>query len=240
MSQFPHSVARTRESIEISERDRAVIRFFNTVYAWLAVGLTLTAITAYVTATTDSLFQAVYSSPGMIAGIGVLCLLISLGVQWTAGRLNSTVALLLYLIYATGLGVLCSYVFVVYSMKTIGAAFLLTAGIFAAMSVYGFVTKKDLSSMGSLLFMALIGVILASIVNIFVANSIVSWIITYAVLGIFIGFTAYDTQQLRRAAYATADYPEMANRYAIVGSLLLYICFINILLSLLRILGEQE
>jgi len=238
MSMHPNSTS--YQSADAATSSRAVVRFFNVVYAWMAVGLALTALAAYVTAVTPALREAVYGNMAVVIGLSVGCLAISLIVQFTAGKLNSFAATMLFLLYASGLGVLCSYVFIVYQMKTIGAAFVLTGGIFGAMSVYGFVTKRDLSQMGSILCMALIGVILASVVNIFVASNMLSWIVTYAVLAIFIGITAYKTQELRDTAVVTANEPELANRYAVVGALVLYIAFINMFLAILRILGNRR
>jgi hypothetical protein len=146
----------------------------------------------------------------------------------------------LFLLYSAFMGLLLSGIFRVYTLSTIGASFVLTGGVFGAMSIYGFVTKRDLTTMGSYLVMAALGLFVASIVNIFIASNAFSWIITYAVLGVFIGITAYQTQKLRAMAVQFEGNPQMLARLAIVGSLLLYIAFINMFLSILRIVGSRR
>ena len=138
------------------------------------------------------------------------------------------------------MGALLSAIFVIYKMQTIGAAFVITGGTFAAMSVYGFVTKRDLTQIGSILVMCVIGLFIASLANIFIASNALSWLITYAVLAVFIGITAYETQKLKVLAQQYGDDPNMAPRIAIIGSLLLYISFINMFMSILRIMGDRK
>jgi len=138
------------------------------------------------------------------------------------------------------MGLLLSAIFIVYPVQTIVAAFLMTGGLFGAMSVYGFVTKRDLTTMGSYLIMGALGLFAASLVNLFLASNALSWFITYAVLAVFIGITAYETQRLRNWAIQFEGNREMLTRIAIVGSLMLYISFINMFLSVLRILGSRK
>ena len=137
-------------------------------------------------------------------------------------------------------GLTLSVIFLAYTLSSIAGTFFATAGTFGAVSVYGFVTKRDLTRLGSLLFMALIGFLIASVINIFWANSTLYWIITYAGVAIFVGLTAYDTQRLRAIAIATANDPRMAARYAINGALTLYLDFINLFLLLLRLMGDRR
>ena len=146
----------------------------------------------------------------------------------------------LFMLYSALNGLTLSAIFVVYTGASLATTFLVCAGMFAAMSIYGFVTKRDLTTMGSLLFMALIGLLIASVVNIFWANSTLYWIITYAGVLIFVGLTAYDTQNLKMIALQTADNPAMAARLAISGALKLYLDFINLFLFLLRTLGDRR
>ena len=149
-------------------------------------------------------------------------------------------ATLLFLIYSALNGLTLSAIFIVYSMGTIGQAFLITAGMFAVMSVLGFITRRDLSSIGSFLLMALVGLIIASIVNIFLASSTLMWLINYLGVFIFLGLTIYDTQKLKAMAYQTQDNAALASRLAIVGSLSLYLDFINLFLLILRILNSRR
>jgi FtsH-binding integral membrane protein len=138
------------------------------------------------------------------------------------------------------MGLTLSAIFIVYAHSTIVSAFLVTAGTFGAVSVYGFVTKRDLTQYGSILFMALIGLILASVVNLFFASSALYWIITYAGVLLFVALTAYDTQKLRQIAVQTENNPTLAARLSIVGALELYLDFINLFLFILRILGNRR
>ncbi len=144
------------------------------------------------------------------------------------------------MLYAGINGVLLSGILLMYAHATVGAAFLVTAGAFAATSLYGFVTKADLSRWGSILFMALIGLILASVVNFFMASNALMWLINYAGVAIFVGLTAYDTQKLKQIAWQTSGNPALANRLAIVGSLRLYLDFINLFIFSVQILGNNS
>jgi FtsH-binding integral membrane protein len=133
-----------------------------------------------------------------------------------------------------------SIIFAVYTTASIAGTFFVTAGMFGAMAAIGWITKRDLSSLGSILFMALIGLILASIVNIFVANEALYWIITYAGVAIFCGLTAYDMQKIKKIQESGVDaYSEQGKKAAVMGALALYLDFINLFLFLLRIFGRR-
>ena len=242
MSMFPGSGAQRKPwELEYGSYDRPMARFFNTVYAWMAVGLAVTAAVAWFVSQSQVGLQMVYGGgKGMLVAILLGMFAISWGVQSAAMRINANVATALFLLYSALMGALLSGIFVVYKMQTIGGAFLMTAGTFGAMSVYGFVTKRDLTGIGSILVMAAIGLFLASIVNIFLASNGLSWIITYAVLAVFIGITAYETQKLKVFASQFGSDPNMAPRIAIVGSLILYISFMYMFMSILRIMGDRR
>lgn len=242
MSQFPQQQSRPWHLNYAGEgtRDLTVFSFFNAVYAWMAVGLAVTAAVAYMVAHSPMLEMVYRFGVGGLVLISLVAFAISWVVQSQAGRMNAGAATGLFLLYAGIMGVLCSFIFLVYPTGTLISAFLLTAGTFGAMSVYGFVTKRDLSQIGSIAAMAVFGVIIASIVNLFFASSFVSWAITYLVLGLFIVITAWETQRLRQMAEHLRGTPHLAARYAIVGSLVLYISFLNMFLSILRILGDRR
>ena len=239
MSMYPQSNVRRPIDLEYARDNRAMVNFFNTVYAWMAVGLALTAAVAWFASQSIDTLRMLYENK-----IVYVLMLVAFAVAWYAqaqvGRMSANVATGLFLLYAGLIGLIISFIFLVYSPKVLISAFLLTAGTFGGMSVYGFVTKRDLSRIGSILIMCVWGLIIASVVNIFIASGPLSWIITYATLAVFIGITAYETQMLKQIALAVGDDPVMAPRYAIVGSLVLYIAFINIFLSILRILGRGE
>jgi FtsH-binding integral membrane protein len=243
MSQYPQQQpwqpARPHE-LDYGRDTRVVASFFNIVYAWMAVGLALTGVVAWLVSQNDQLMSLVYASRGTYVLLGLGAFGIAMLVQMAAHRMSPSAALGLFLLYAALIGALIAGIFKIYPTPTIFGAFLMTGGVFGGLSVYGFITKRDLSGMGSILIMCVWGLILASIVNIFLASSLFSWIITYAVLAVFIGLTAYDTQRLKEIAYATQGDPVAARRYAIVGSLHLYVDFINIFLSILRIMGDRR
>jgi len=154
-------------------------------------------------------------------------------------RLSLGMVSFLFVFYSLLNGATLSFIFVLYTAESIASTFIVTGLTFGAMSVYGFTTKKDLSKWGSILFMALIGLIIASVVNIFFADSTLYWIITYAGILIFVGLIAYDTQKLKNIAYQVSD-EQTAGKLAIRGALSLYLDFINLFLLLLRLLGNRR
>jgi FtsH-binding integral membrane protein len=245
MSQMPNQFGYGRPrggqlEYESQADTMTVAQFFNTVYAWMCVGLALSACVGWYFSQNLDLVRLIYANKGGYLFIGLAAFGIAWYVQSQAGRLTVTVATVLFLLYAAIIGALLSGIFLIYEPKVLISAFLLTAGTFGAMSVYGFVTKRDLSRIGSMAVMLAFGFIIASMVNLFLQNDALSWVITYAILVLFVIITAYETQQLRQIAVQLADNPEMASRYAIVGSLVLYIAFINLFLAILRILGSRK
>ena len=237
MSMYPQS--RPYE-LEYGTDEKVVFNFFNAVYAWMAVGLGVTATVAYLCARSPAALSFIYANKFVVVASGLIAFAIAWAVRSAAERLSPMAATGLFLVYAAVVGMLISYIFIIYPIQTIGAAFVMTAGVFGGMSLYGWFTKRDLTSMGSILIMCAWGLFLASMVNIFLASNAFSWIITYAVLAVFIGLTAYDTQKLKQIAYSLRDNPGQASRYAIVGSLELYVDFINIFVAILRILGSRR
>ena len=239
MAQIPFGSRSDALDYESRGDSATVAQFFNTVYAWMASGLALTAVVAWWVSTQRDVMRAIFHGPTffvlLLAEIG-LVIAISAGMR----RISATVATILFMIYSALNGLTLSIIFVRFTGASLASTFVVTAGTFAAMSIYGFVTKRDLTALGSLLFMALIGLVLASIVNIFFVNATLYWIVTYAGVLIFVGLTAYDTQKLRALAIQTASDREMSNRLAIYGALSLYLDFINLFLLLLRIMGDRK
>jgi uncharacterized protein len=240
MSMHPHSHTRPVE-LEYGTDNRVVFNFFNAVYGWMAAGLAVTAAVAYVCASSQTMLSLIYGQGKfMIVALMLGAWAVAWAAQKAALEMNATLGTVLFMVYAAVIGAMISGIFIVYPVGTLMAAFLVTGGTFAAMSVYGFVTKRDLTTMGSYLTMAVFGLFFASIANVFFANDMLSWIITYAVLAVFIGLTAYYTQQLRDTAVQIGENGELASRYAIVGSIMLYIAFINMFLAILRIMGSRK
>src|SRR3954453_1011336 len=183
MSMYPQPGTRKPFELDYATSDKTLSKFFNVVYAWMAVGLAVTAAVADFVSQTDVGLRMVYGGGrGMAVIIALGMFAIAWGVQSAAMRINANVATGLFLLYSALMGALLSGIFVIYKMQTIGAAFLITGGTFAAMSVYGFVTKRDLSRIGSILVMCAFGLILASMVNLYLGSNGLSWIITYGVL----------------------------------------------------------
>jgi FtsH-binding integral membrane protein len=219
--------------------ERSVFNFFNTVYAWMCAGLGVTATVAYLVSLNAAMVRAL-NQRGIAVAFLVGSVLIVWGIRAAARKISPAAATVLFLLYAALIGAILSGIFVVYSTATLGGAFLVTAGTFGATSAYGYITKRDLTSLGSFLFMGLVGLFLATLVNIFWANSILYWAITYLGLALFIVLTAYDSQKLKQIAYATQGDPRMAARYAVIGSLELYLDFLNMFLFILRIMGSRR
>jgi FtsH-binding integral membrane protein len=242
MSRFPNFNATEPSAWQQTDTSNpAVVRFFNAVYAWMCAGLALTAVIAY--------FFSQYLQKQFVQGhqpfnmglfIGLFVVeIILVGVIASAiNRISAAAATGLFLLYAGLNGITLSGIFLVYAPSAIASAFIISAGTFGAMSVFGMLTQKDLTGMGRILFMALIGVIIASVVSMFWHNSMLQVAINYIGVFVFVGLTAYDTQKLKYIADQTSDNPAMAARMSIVGSLTLYLDFINLFLFILRILNQ--
>lgn len=209
------------------------------VYAWMTAGLLVTGAIAMFVAGVPALVMAIFGSPFLFFGLIIAQLVMVWFLSARVMSLAPGVATALFLGYAALNGLVFSMIFLAYTAASIASTFFITAGTFGAMSAYGYLTKRDLSGMGGFLFMALIGLILASVVNIFWANSTLYWIITYAGVLIFVLLTAYDTQKIRRMTERVSD-EHGERRVAIYGALTLYLDFINLFLYLLRILGNRR
>jgi FtsH-binding integral membrane protein len=223
--------------------------FLAKVFNWMAIGLGLTGVIAFLTINSQTALQMLftvqdgYAKPNMllygllIAELGMVFYL-SARIQ----KISAQAATGLFLGYSALNGVTLSTILLYYTASSVVATFFVTAGMFGAMAVYGFVTKKDLSSWGSFLFMGLIGIIIASVVNIFLGSSMMSWVISGIGVIIFTGLTAYDVQQITRMGeQGIMNGGESAIRKgAIMGALKLYLDFINLFLMLLRFMGDRR
>lgn len=217
--------------------DAAVSDYFSKVYAWMTGALALSGGVAWYAANSMGFMEWVINHQFlfyslMIAELGLVIVLSAL-----IRKMSYTTAMLSFIAYAVLTGLTLSTIFWVYTTASIGKVFAISGGLFAAMSLYGFTTKKDLSGWGSFLIMSLIGIILASIVNFFLQSPMIDWVVTYAGIIIFIGLTAYDTQKLKSFAHHTGD---MLGKMAILGALTLYLDFINLFLHLLRAIGDRR
>lgn len=217
-----------------------VATLFKSVYMQMAAALTVTGLVSYFLSQSVDFWYFLAENPSVIwiaffAQLG-LAMWMSAGIT----RMSMTTATILFILYSVLMGVTMSSIFMVYTMGSIASTFFVTAGTFFAMSIIGYVTRLDLTKVGSILFMALIGLLIATVVNIFLGSETLYWVITYVGVLIFVGLTAYDTQKLKQmfAEYGSAD--EMGNKLALLGALTLYLDFINLFLFLLRILGDRR
>jgi FtsH-binding integral membrane protein len=243
MSQFPNNSGFSRPGSMLGYESNVdsitQSRFFNAVYSWMAAGLALTAVVAWAVADSPTLRAMALSLPVLLVAFVVEIGLV-MTISGAINRISASTATVLFMLYSAINGFTLSILVLLYKGPSLAATFVVTAGTFGAMSLYGYITKRDLTRIGSLLFMALIGVILASVVNMFFASSLLYWGITYAGVLIFVGLTAYDTQQLRMIAAQTSGNPALASRLAVTGSLRLYLDFINLFLLLLRLMGNRR
>jgi FtsH-binding integral membrane protein len=222
------------------EREAQAMSFVHRVFAWMAVGLTITGAIAWVLGT--SLSEDYWQEhTGLLIGLIVLELAVVFGLVFAINRISATLAVAAFFLYSALNGVTLSIIFLAYTTGSIAGTFFICAGMFASMATLGWITKRDLSGLGSILFMALIGLILASVVNLFVASSGLYWVTTFAGVLIFAGLTAYDMNKIKQLQQAGADaYSEQGRKAAVLGALSLYLDFINLFLFLLRIFGARR
>jgi FtsH-binding integral membrane protein len=211
------------------------------VYMWMTIGLLVTAGFAWLTINTP-LQQFVFASPVVLYGLMIGELVLVFALSAAIHRISPTTATFLFLLYAALNGLTLSAIFLAYEWGTITLAFVATASLFGAMSIIGYTTKIDLSRFGGFLVAALIGLVLATIVNIFLANSTLDWILTYAGIFIFLGLTVYHTQRIKKSAIAALSQGDQLalTRIGIIGALSLYLDFINLFLRLLRIMSRRR
>ena len=211
------------------------------VYLWMTLALAVTGLTSLYVASSPGLVQSIFASRGTfwLLVIAELALVFILSARIM--KMSFSTAGIMFALYSVLNGVTMSFIFIAYTSTSIATAFFVTAGMFAAMSFIGFVTKKDLSSFGSFFTMALIGLIIASVVNIFLNSSVMYWIITYVGVLLFVGLTAYDTQKIKQMLIEYGDeVNDSTQKLALIGSLSLYLDFINLFLYILRLFGNNK
>ena len=210
------------------------------VYVWMTLALVLTGATAYGVATSPGLLMALATNKVLFFGLVIAEFALVFGVSGAINRLSLTTATLMFVAYSVINGALLSFIFLAYTMSSITSVFFITAGTFAAMAIFGYTTKKDLTSIGRLLFMALIGIIIATIVNMFIGSEGMSMIISYVGVFVFVGLTAYDSQKIKEMLLSQGAGGEQGQKLALLGALTLYLDFINLFIYLLRILGSKR
>lgn len=214
--------------------------FINKVYGWMALALAITGFVALRTASSDSLINLIAGNQIIFFGIILAELGLVIWLSSSIQSMNATRAITVFLLYSALNGLTFSILFLVYTAGSIASTFFITAGTFGVMSAYGYFTKTDLTSIGNIAFMGLIGIIIASIVNIFWHNETLYWGITYIGVLVFVGLTAYDTQKIKRMSLEMDVDSEEGSKGAIMGALALYLDFINLFIMMLRIFGNRK
>ena len=236
---FNDTVTRVSNRAEDSAAiDQGLRTYMLGIYNHMTIGLVVTGVIAFLTASNTTLLQYIYGTPlqwvVMLAPIGMVFFLSA-----RIHKLQASTAKLLFWIYSALMGLSLSYIFIAYTGASVARVFFISAGTFAAMSLYGYTTNRDLTGWGSFLFMGLIGLIIASVVNLFIGSSALDFAVSVIGVLVFTGLTAYDTQKIKHM-YNEFDTTEVASKKSIIGALNLYLDFINLFLMLLRLLGDRR
>jgi len=235
--QFDRGVVLNRAGTR-ADIDEGLRAYMLRVYNYMVTGLALTGAVAFIVASTPAVFNAIFGT-----GLAWVVILAPLGlVFFLSARINkmsAASAQITYWVFAGLMGLSLASVFVIYTGESIARVFFITAATFAAMSLYGYTTKRDLTGLGSFLFMGLIGIIIAMVVNLFIGSTMIQFVVSVLGVLIFTGLTAYDTQKIKEM-YVAADGSEIAGKKAIMGALRLYLDFINLFLMLLHLFGNRN
>ncbi len=216
--------------------------FIRSVYNWMAIGLGITGFVAFYVANTESLRQLIFGNQILFFGLIIAEFGLVIAISARIQKMQASTATALFVLYSALNGATLSLIFLIYTASSITSTFFICAGTFVACSIYGWTTKRDLTSVGGFMTMGLIGIIIASVVNIFLRSSAMYMIISYIGVIVFVGLTAYDTQHLKNMAMTQPDGLEagVVRKGAILGALKLYLDFINLFLMLLRIFGNRN
>jgi len=231
----PLSLQRTQAQVQVNE-------FIRSVYNWMAIGLGLTGFVAFYVSSNESLIRLIFGNRILFFGLIIAELALVFTLSSRVQKMQASTATALFVLYSALNGATLSIVFIAYTRSSIASTFFICAATFVACSVYGMITKRDLTSLGGFLMMGLIGIIIASLVNIFIRSAGMYMIISYIGVLVFVGLTAYDTQKLKNMALTQPAGVEagVIRKGAILGALSLYLDFINLFLMLLRILGDRR
>lgn len=227
----------------LSERtvNSAIQPYIVQVFGWMSCGLLLTAFVAWYSSQTPAILQLLFSNQLTFFGLVIAQLALVFVLSGMVSKLSGSLATTLFMLYSMLTGLTLSSVFILYTASSIASAFVVTSGMFGTMTIYGYTTKRDLSSFGNLLFMTIIGIMLASLMNIWLKNTALMWIITYVGVFVFVALTAYDTQKLKSiGASLSLEDQDQFRKYSIIGALTLYLDFINLFLMMIRIFGNRR
>jgi len=235
MESAPFNQTQTQVQVRVNS-------FIRSVYNWMAIGLGITGFVAYYIASNESLRQLIFSNQILFFGLIIAEFALVIAISARIQKMQASTATALFVLYSALNGATLSLIFLIYTASSITSTFFICAGTFVACSVYGWTTKRDLTSVGGFMTMGLIGIIIASVVNIFLRSPAMYMIISYIGVIVFVGLTAYDTQHLKNMALTQPDGVEAAvvRKGAILGALKLYLDFINLFLMLLRIFGNRN
>ena len=228
------------DAYRAEQTDARVRAFVQQVYGWMAAALAVTGFVALAVSRSASLQRLIFGSQFVFFGLIIGELLL---VMWLATRISTmsaSTATTVFIGYSVLNGLTMGAIFLAYAQATVAQAFFVTAGLFMVMTLYGFFTSTDLTRMGHLLGMALIGFVIATLVNLFLRSEGLYWLITYAGVVIFVGLVAYDSQRIKELALSGVGDDEAGRKHAIMGALRLYLDFVNLFLLLLRILGRRR
>jgi hypothetical protein len=214
--------------------------FVRKVYNWMGLGLATTALVSLFTASSPSLLAFIFGNPLVFFGLIIAELGLVMWLGAGINRMEASTAVFMFFLYSALNGLTLSAIFITYTSASIANTFFVSAGTFGAMSLYGYTTRRDLTSWGSFLTMGLIGIILASLVNFFFHSEAIYWLVTYAGIIVFVGLAAYDTQKIKAMASHGFGDQESERKGAVIGALQLYLDFINLFLMLLRIFGRRR
>jgi uncharacterized protein len=218
--------------------------FLNQVFIWMGTGLAVTALIAYLFAYTESLLALLRNPMGGLTILGYIVMFAPIGfvmlMSFAFNRLSYSALVGLFLAYSALMGASLSFIFLIYTASSIYSTFAISALMFGGMGLFGYITKADLTKVGSILIMALWGIIIASLVNWFLHSSMMSIIISMITVVVFCGLTAYDVQKLKHLSETTGIDAYNKNKLGIMGALTLYLDFINIFLSMLRLFGSRR
>jgi uncharacterized protein len=213
--------------------------FLQRVFSIMALGLAITGLTAFGVAQSQEMVYALFGTPMryviMFAPLAFI-LVLSFGIE----KMSYAVATIVFASFSFVMGLSLSSIFLIYQMGSIASTFFVSSGMFGAMAIFGYTTKRDLTKLGSILFMALIGILLATLVNFFIKSTIMNLVISILGVIIFCGFTAYDMQRLKQMAGHASDSSDESRKLALIGALTLYLDFLNLFLFLLRLMGDRK
>lgn len=235
--EFYYQELSAERQMKVSEAFPALMR---KVYTWMTLALAITGMTAYYVATNETLMTSILTNKVLFYGLIIAEFGVVLGVSAAIGRLSALTATLLFILYSVINGATLSIIFLAYTASSIATVFFITAGTFAAMALIGYTTKTDLSSMGKIMFMALIGLIIATVVNIFLKSEGLTMILSYVGVIVFVGLTAWDTQKIKNMLMMAPEEGETAQKMALLGALTLYLDFVNLFIYMLQIFGKRR